>query len=519
MSALHRAYQEAMAASASLMSGSTPEMAEVRRLKQSLIDIQKSLITAGYQTPAVTTGNDNGPYGPMYLESLDDHMTHESYKLEDEILLLSHLRDRGAWKEANQAVEQIAVIKDRGNVNPLPIGFSEGGVPGTSRANLDRRDVRMRYMGKTVHVTDQAAFIRGIANKTALDWETEFAMQELLKQMDYSLWHGDSRIDGNEYDGFFQQMDESGLAGNVIYDYRGEATSLAQLQDAIFQASRASGGFSRITDIYLSPEFEMQFDRDEVTKVRHMVAEGHYPDKISYGNSEGWTINLGSTMGTKVPLRGTAAFDPANHGNRLITVTPVGESADVPNTPALTSVAAAANATSQFAAGDAGDYAYAVLSVGSKGVSAPLFVEDAGPTTQIAVDAGERVTITITAPNDGKVKYYRIFRTEKDVDGSSKDPALVKYYLIGRVKAVPGVNTEFIDNNAKIAGCSDIALVNFRPEFIEYRELLPIMRRPLATLDTTMKFLLMEWGNLHVRAPIKHRVLRNVRPVPLTVGA
>lgn len=501
---------------AQAVSGGSPQNEDFRQLKRAMSELRKSLVTAGYQTPAVTTGNANGPYSPIYPEALDDHFTKESFKLEDEIRILSDLQSKGAWKEATQTVEQVPVLIDRGNLNPIPIAFAEGGVPGTTKSNLTRRTCQMKYVGKTVHVTDQAAFIRGIADKTALDWETLFNMETLMREMDHAIWHADARIDSLEYNGFFEQMETSGLGSQVIYDYRGQDTSMADLQDAIFQASRAFGGYSRATDIYLSPEFEMQFDRDETTKVRHVVGDGRYPGGIEYGigADRGWTINLGSVMGTKVPIHGTKALDPTSIGNCLQDVQPVGESGDIPSTPVLAGAPdIGADADSLFVAGDAGDYNYAILAVGAKGVSAPLFVKVGGD-SQLAVAAGESVSFEITAPNDGKTKYYRIFRTEKDVNGNASNPRLVRWYLIGRAAHTAGVNTEFVDVNAKIAGCSDVAILNFSPEFIQFRELLPLMRRGLMTLDTTQKFLLMQWGNLHVRSPIKHRVLRNVKPVP-----
>lgn len=492
--------------------GSHFEASDVRQLKQTMSDIRKSLITAGYQTPAVTTGGDNGPYSPLMPESLDQQITMETYKLEDELCLLSRLK-AGAWKEATQTVEQIPVLLDRGNANPMPLGFSEGNVPGQSKANFTRRTVRMKYIGKAVQVTDQAAFIRGIADRTALDWETEFNMHELLRQWEWDMWHADPSIDANDIDGFISQMEGSSVADRVVVDYRGAETNLASLQDVIFQASRHSGGFGRISDIFLSPEFEVQFDRDEVTKVRHMVQGGAYPSRISYGNDGGFQINLGSVMGTKVAINGCNALDPDSIGNSLRSVSPSGATADVPTTPVLVgNPVVAVDAASKFVAGDAGDYAYAIVAVGEQGVSAPLFVEVAGDPA-ITVAAGEDVTLTIDDPADGKVKYYRIYRTEKGVDLANNDnPSLTKYFLIGRVAYAAGADTVFADRNDNIAGCSSIVLMDFNPEYIQYRELLPMMRRPLATLNTTQRFLMMEWGNLHVKSPIKHRVLKNLKP-------
>lgn len=509
---LHEANRRALALSDQMIgAGAVFEAGDVRELKKAMADIQKSLITSGYQTPAVTTGADNGPYSPLYPESLDTQLTMETYRLEDELCLLSKLKS-AAWKEARQTVEQVPVLLDRGNENPMPLGFSEGSVPGQSKANLTRRTVRMKYIGKAVQVTDQAAFIKGIADRTALDYETQFNMETLMRQWEWDMWHANPSIDDNDIDGFIAQMDGSSVASKVVTDLRGETTSLATLQDAIFQASRHSGGFSRVTDIFLSPEFEVQFDRDEVTKVRHMVQGGAYPSRITYGNNGGYQINLGSVMGTSVAINGCNALDPDSIGNILRSTSPVGDSAYVPDTPALTgNPVVAADALSQFGANDAGDYAYAILAVGEQGVSAPLFVRVGGDPA-ITVAAGEDVTLTIDDPADGKVKYYRIFRTERNVDLTDDgDPSLIKYHLIGRVAYTSGQDTVFADRNDNIAGCSSIVLMNFNPEYIQYRELLPMMRRPLATLNTTQRFLMMEWGNLHVKSPIKHRVIKNVR--------
>lgn len=500
-----------------LARGGNLEASEIRQLKKNLGNMQKALVDAGYQTPAVTTGADNGPYSPIYPESLDDMFTVETWKLEDQVLFLQHLKDR-AWKEATQTVEQIVVLKDRGGTNQMPIAFAEGGVPGGSKVNMDRRSIRMKYMGRSVHVTDQAAFIRGIAGKTALDHESQYNMEQLIRDTDHALWHADASIVDEEYNGFISTMEQSDVADLVVQDYRGATVGLADLQDLIYQATRRAGGYSKITDIYVPPALLMQMDRDEISKVRHMAQNGQYPGSINYGNDGGFSINLTGPMGgSRIPLHATYAFEPSAEGNSLVSTQPLGAVGFVPSTPVLAgNPTIGADANSLFDAAEAGSYSYAICGVGPAGVSAPLFVEVAAD-TQLAIADGESAEFEIVNPADGITTHYRIYRTAKDVDGNSKNPALVTWHLIARVQAAGVGNTTYIDLNERIAGASDIVLMNFKPEFVQYRELLPTMRRHLYTLDTTQRFMMMHWGNLHVRSPIKHRVLRNIRPA--SVGA
>jgi plastocyanin len=158
--------------------------------------------------------------------------------------------------------------------------------------------------------------------------------------------------------------------------------------------------------------------------------------------------------------------------------------------------AAGANAASKFVAADNGDYIYRVVAVGDNGISAPV------DTVAVTVGAGDQVTFTIRHATHASVKYLRVYRSAKNA--TSADGAL----LIDEVK-VTAQDTVIIDNNENIPGASEILFLNFSPDYMCYYQMLSLVRRPLAQVDTNFPFLLMMFGAPAVKLPTKMFVVKN----------
>ena len=100
------------------------------------------------------------------------------------------------------------------------------------------------------------------------------------------------------------------------------------------------------------------------------------------------------------------------------------------------------------------------------------------------------------------VKFYKIYRSAKDA--ANADGAL----LVGEAKN-DGANTVFEDFNANIPGSSEIVFINNAPDYMEYFQMLSLIRRPLAQVRTTHPFLLMMFGAPAVKLPSKMFVVSN----------
>ena len=98
--------------------------------------------------------------------------------------------------------------------------------------------------------------------------------------------------------------------------------------------------------------------------------------------------------------------------------------------------------------------------------------------------------------------YYKIYRSAKNA--SNADGAL----LVGEIKN-NGAQTTFSDKNHDIAGGSDILFINNSPDYMEYFQMLSLIRRPLAQIRTTHPFLLMMFGAPAVKLPSKMFVIKN----------
>ena len=100
--------------------------------------------------------------------------------------------------------------------------------------------------------------------------------------------------------------------------------------------------------------------------------------------------------------------------------------------------------------------------------------------------------------------YYRVYRSEKD---GAEDTC--RY--IGSWPRNAAGNTVIVDENERRPNCSNIYILQCTPDVMYWAQLLDFLRRPLAQDKTTIPFLLMLFGSLHVKVPTKNHILRNCK--------
>ena len=120
---------------------------------------------------------------------------------------------------------------------------------------------------------------------------------------------------------------------------------------------------------------------------------------------------------------------------------------------------------------------------------------------------------TLHGDTDTAVKYYRVYRSAKfaaAADAESADGlATCKY--IGTYPAASGASdTVIVDLNQNKPGSSQVYVMQMDPSVMYWAQLLDFTRRPLAQQNTTIPFLLMMFGSLHVKVPTKCHVIDNV---------
>ena len=182
-----------------------------------------------------------------------------------------------------------------------------------------------------------------------------------------------------------------------------------------------------------------------------------------------------------------------------------------------TLAAASDSSNSKFLAGDAGWYGYKVVAVTSTGVSAPITSLTGPGTLKLAVAADEKVTLTITdnalqdgpaGNSDTDIKYYRVYRSAKAAVTGDVDFTTCKFMM--QFPAIKDADTICVDHNKHIPGTSQVYVMQSDPSVMYWAQLLDFTRRPLAQVNTTIPFLLMMFGSLHVKVPTKCWTVDNV---------
>lgn len=145
--------------------------------------------------------------------------------------------------------------------------------------------------------------------------------------------------------------------------------------------------------------------------------------------------------------------------------------AEAPTAPSVVTGVPSADASSKFGAGDAGDYFYRVSAVNADGRSASTAIGSA-----VTVVAGEIVTLTVTVA-DSSITGLIVYRSVKGATDAS-DCRLIQELAIANTAGTNPV----VDVNLILPGCSSSILMSNAPDqdAVDYRQLMPFMRMPLA---------------------------------------
>ena len=149
-----------------------------------------------------------------------------------------------------------------------------------------------------------------------------------------------------------------------------------------------------------------------------------------------------------------------------------GAAATRPGTPTEdVAPAAAGGGPPNFSAGDAGNYFWSVIAINRFGKSAELALTGA-----VAVAAGDTVT------------------------ARTADPTVIT------------------DDNTFLPGTSTAFLIQQNVEYFSFKQLAPFVKIPLATIDTSIRWMQLLYGAPTVYAPGKSVLYRNVGRAAGSVG-
>ncbi|HET7674203.1 MAG TPA: hypothetical protein VFL54_01640, partial [Gammaproteobacteria bacterium] len=288
---------------------------------------------------------------------------------------------------------------------------TETGSINPATGSYNRRVGLVKYLMTLRQVSFVQSLQSAIAESEAV--EAQNGALQLLTDAEFLCFEGDSAVVPTEFDGIGAQIASLNSADHLL-DAEGQSlNSINLLADAA--ATIASyGNFGKPTDIFWSQKVQADMDigLDPAFRVPLTDVPG---GGVNLGSP---VIGLRTSQGNiktqaDVFVRDEAQqtpFEVAENG-RFAGIA----AANNFKPAAVAPVAAAGGADSKWGAAHAGNYYYAVAGINAKGQSNALI------SAQVAVAAGEAVTLTISPSASGEETGYVIYRGRKNGTNALSD--------------------------------------------------------------------------------------------------
>jgi hypothetical protein len=423
-----------------------------------LADEMKKSLEAGSPTPY--TGSTGG--GALLAQDLSNDLVMQTLLAEDVKLFKSlYVPQQKAKSVAFEYRRQTSL----GPSGPLSLFQAEGVLGSAVDSAFSMEFARCTFMSHVRQAT-MAMINTGMfaAPGDIVVKMTQDATLYHSHQMEQACFYGDNAADTQSVQGL------KGIArtDGTVTDLRGLDITPDDIEKYAVEMHEGAA-LGRPNQFYAPFAVRKQIGYTVADSIRRQLGVGE-SSKFRAGQI---VDTLDTNVGT-IPLIGTRFLAPQRL--RMTSLTAIGETA--PTAPTLTSVVAGAlggGEVSQFVTADAGNYYYVVAAIGSKGVS---FVKS----NVTAVNANEKVTITIEAPGTDNVRLYMVFRTK--LGGSTEwwpIQAKAQTYAGGNPAAT--VVTDFNDD---LPGTADCYLIENSPDSMHWREHTPFSRIALPIPSGTL---------------------------------
>jgi hypothetical protein len=422
---------------------------------------------------------------PLRIESLERTLKVVTYRMDDVRL----------WKNvtklpAYNTVEEYNRLREYGSGDGTAF-IAEGDLPESDDSTYSREFTIIKYVGTTRSVTHVMSLVRP-AHGPVVAQETVNGTAWLLRQVERALFFGDSTLIPVQWDGLRKLITDGAPAANII-DLRGEPLSEDILNDGALTV-KTTPNYGRPTDLYCADGAYSDLAKSFYPAERYPIPPGGWQDGMVGLSIRGFHSMVGPVMfNPDVFVDFGAAAGAA-----------VGDAAKRPSTPTEDSAPAASGSGSQFEASDVGDYEYQVVAVNRYGKSA-------------ALDLTGPVTVALNEQVDFDIGYGAVAPTALEIYRSAKDGAIGTSLLM--VTSAFGTDpTTFTDTNADLPGMSPAFLIQQNVEFFSFKQLAPFVKIPLATIDTSIRWMQLLYGGLTVYAPGKAVIFKNVGRAVGSVG-
>lgn len=362
----------------------------------------------------------------------------------------------------------------------------------------ERKYIEIKAISCTGEVEGVFNTMQTIGTGNIVEQVTLANTTQIIRRAEHSLYDGDKSINSLEFDGLFPIIAAHANASDLIVNCKNGNTggdlTLPRLQAGARVIREL--GFGLANQLLTSPN-QLAVLSDSMNQYgRFSIDRG-----AAAPNEAGFVFEKYRSQWETVSLTDDIFLAPMYY-RASVEATGRGEDGKYPSPPASVTGSAGSHSSSEFVTSvDNGDYYYKVCACNKYGQSAPT------ATSAITVAAGDRVTLTINHAVGGPTPiWYKIYRT-------NKNGALGTEKLMFRVAAAasPGPTTVY-DINAYLPGTTMSFLMQLGgPQNpLEFRQLGPYTRVPLAQIDQCTRWYQHLWGALFVHLPKRIVVFKNL---------
>lgn len=457
-------------------------------------DLLKALQASNYQTDVATLSGG----GALGVQSLDTAMK-TTIQENEHFTLFNRLAQTSATNIVDEYVRHTSVGGFLGGSTNSQMGQVRAAQGEYSReVGLVKFLMTLRQVGYVLNIG------KNIIEATAAE-ERGGALQ-LLTDANYLLYHGNADASPTQYDGIFNIIDKEIADGTMpsdnVVDMQGDKLDSIESISKINVAVSRYGSWGRSTDIFLPNSVQQDLNMGLDPAFRWTPQGGNTP--MIGAHVEGIRLQNG-VLKTNMD---TFIHDEENPMTKPFEVTFAAQAAaNVAFKPVSVTGVAASDVSSTISASRAGNYYYAVASIGGNGEGLTAVTKSA----QIAIAAGQKVTLTITASAAGTETGYAIYRSRQNGTNGTTDFRLMK------VIKKAGATTTHVDLNRDIPGTVSVPLLNLAPaaDAIGWRQFQPMTKIPLpfgvggVPVISWFQFL---FGYLRVTKPKHHGYIKNILP-------
>lgn len=450
--------------------------------------LQKSL-AAGYGTDSSTfTGGT-----ALRIQSLDTTMQ-ATVQDNKHFALFNKLPKPTATATVDEWTEQYSVGGFLGGSTN-----TESGVATEYNGDYARQVGQVKYLSTYRKIPIVLQTANNIVDPTAL--ESANGAKQLLTDVEYLMFEGDSSVVPTEFDGIRKQLENLGLSDHAI-DMQGSPLNSI---DAIAQAAETIFGidnFGTPTDLFTATS--VQTDLNSRLDPAYRVALTNVPNSTALGTHVSAVQTSYGAIATNQDVfirdeRKKKVFETMSSTMLAIAVAnnsykPVGV-AVVAN--------ASGGASSLWTASNAGQYYYAVTGITNLGQSQAVV------SAQVAVVAGGSITLTITRSAAATETGYVIYRSR--LNGTN---ALTDLRELIRIP-VAGATTVWTDIADHVPGSTNAYVLNLNPSdhAISWKQFLPMLKIPMAATNSPIiPWLQMICGYLRITKRRQHVMIKNIVP-------